>query len=204
MLRLPLIALLVSASLSGCSAISAFTEATEVLDVYELRAPEDIGPLGRSLPYDVTVELPTTTGALDTDRMMIKPGALSAQYLPSARWGETVPVMVQSLILRSLQQTEALRYVGREPLGLSGDVAVVTDVIDFQAETAPDAETAEVKLRLSVQLVREQDIRILASRTFTATAPSASLDNADVVAAFDAASDSMMRDITDWIVGGLR
>ncbi|MBO6867084.1 MAG: hypothetical protein JJ877_08575, partial [Thalassococcus sp.] len=56
MLRLPLIALLVSASLSGCSAISAFTEATEVLDVYELRAPEDIGPLGRSLPYDVTVE----------------------------------------------------------------------------------------------------------------------------------------------------
>ncbi|MBO6866835.1 MAG: membrane integrity-associated transporter subunit PqiC, partial [Thalassococcus sp.] len=134
----------------------------------------------------------------------IKPGALSAQYLPSARWGETVPVMVQSLILRSLQQTEALRYVGREPLGLSGDVAVVTDVIDFQAETAPDADTAEVKLRLSVQLVREQDIRILASRTFTATAPSASLDNADVVAAFDAASDSMMRDITDWIVGGLR
>jgi cholesterol transport system auxiliary component len=94
--------------------------------------------------------------------------------------------------------------VGREPLGLSGDVAVVTDVIDFQAETAPDADTAEVKLRLSVQLVREQDIRILASRTFTATAPSASLDNADVVAAFDAASDSMMRDITDWIVGGLR
>ena len=204
MFRLPLLACVFPLILSGCSAISALTDATEVLDVYELRAPEDIGRLGRNLSYDVTVELPTTTGALDTDRLMVKPGALSAQYLPGARWGETVPVMVQSLMLRSLQQTEALRYVGREPLGLSGDVAIVSDIIDFQAESAPDSDVATINIRLSVQLVREEDIRILDSRIFTGSAETASLTNEAIVAGFDAASDQVMRDITDWIVGGLR
>ncbi len=197
-------ALLSLALLPGCGALSAFTEATTVLDVYELRAPENV-PQGSPRPLDVIVELPTTTGALETDRILIKPSELQAQYLPDARWGEEVPVMVQTLMLRTLQRTEAFRYTGREPLGVSGDVAVISDVIDFQARTDPaGGEGATVSLRLRVQLVREDDVRILASRTFAAEAPAATTETVDLVAAFDSASDALFAEFAAWSLARLR
>ncbi|MFD1344126.1 ABC-type transport auxiliary lipoprotein family protein [Litorisediminicola beolgyonensis] len=199
MTRFLLIALL---ALPGCSALSAFSDATTPLGVYELRAPEDIPAAPRQRPYNVTVEMPTTTGALDTDRILIKPSPLAAEYLPEVRWGEDVPTMVQSLLLRSLQRTNALAYVGREPLGLSGDIAIVTDVIDFQAETA--GEGALVRLALSIQLVRESDVTILASRTFTAEAASPTTETEALVAAFDTASDTLLRAFAAWVTDGLR
>lgn len=195
-------ALLSFALLSGCSALTALGEATTVLDVYELRAPETV-PRGVPRALDVIVEPPTTTGALETDRIMIKPSALAAQYLPDARWSEEVTVMVQTLMLRSLQQTEAFRYVGREPLGLSGDIAVVTDVIDFQAATDGTGEGAEVRLRLRVQLVREAGVQILASRTFEARAEAADTETETLIAAFDAASDSLFTAFAEWALSRL-
>ncbi|MCE0505342.1 ABC-type transport auxiliary lipoprotein family protein [Roseivivax sp. GX 12232] len=188
--------------LSACSALSALSDATQELAVFELRAPSGLPEAAQARRLDVIVEEPSTTGALLTDRIMIRPSELEAQYLPGARWGEEVPVMVQSLMVRSLQATGGFAYVGREPLGLSGDVAVVSDVIDFQARDLGDA--AEVTLRVSVQLVRERDVAILASRTFTAGAVSASLSNGDIVAAFDAASDQLMGDFAGWVLDGLR
>ena len=74
----------------------------------------------RAAPRDVIIELPTTSGALATDRIMIRPNRLQAQYLPESRWSEPAPVMVQTLMLRAVEATGAVRYVGREPLGVSG------------------------------------------------------------------------------------
>ncbi|SFD56515.1 ABC-type transport auxiliary lipoprotein family protein [Roseivivax sediminis] len=185
------------ALLSGCSAISAIGEATAVLDVYELRAPDTV-PQGAPRPLDVIVEEPVTTGALDTDRIMVKPSDLQAQYLPDARWGEEVPVMVQTLMLRTLQRTEAFRYTGREPLGLAGDVAIVTDIVDFQAVADEAGDGAEVVLRLRVQLVREEGVSILASRTFEATASAVDTETATLVSAFDAASDALFAEFASW------
>ncbi|WP_043771984.1 ABC-type transport auxiliary lipoprotein family protein [Roseivivax isoporae] len=197
---LPILALLLG---PGCSALSALGEATAVLDVYELRAPEAV-PTGPRRSLEVTVVLPTTTGALDTDRIMVKPDPLAAQYLPDARWGEEVPVLVQSLMLRTLQETEAFAYVGRDPLGISGDVAVVADVIDFQAEADADGPGATVRLQLSVQAVRESDVAILSSRTFEATARAADTETRTIVAAFDAASAQLLVAFAEWAVGALR
>ncbi|ETX16119.1 ABC transporter [Roseivivax halodurans JCM 10272] len=200
-MRLPAV-LLALALLPGCSALSALSDATSVLDVYELSAPEAV-PQGAQRPIDVIVELPTTTGALQTDRIMIKPSELQAQYLPDARWGEEVPVMVQSLMLRTLQETEAFRYAAREPLGLSGDIAIVSDIIDFQAVADPAGAGATVDLRLRVQLVQEEGVRILASRTLEGRARATSTETAAVVEAFDAASDALLTEFATWILARL-
>ena len=200
-MRLPAV-LLAIALLPGCSALSALSDATSVLDVYELRAPETV-PQGAQRPLDVIVELPTTTGALETDRIMIKPSELQAQYLPDARWGEEVPVMVQSLMLRTLQETEAFRYTAREPLGLSGDIAIVSDIIDFQAVADPEGEGATVDLRLRVQLVQEDGVRILASRTLEGRARATSTETPAIIEAFDAASDALLTDFAAWVLAQL-
>ncbi len=190
--------------LTGCSALSALTDATTPLEVYELRAPGDL-PVSRGtpLPVAVTIETPTTSGALQTDRIMIRPDPYQAQYLPEVRWSEELPVMVQTLMLRSLESTQALTYVGRTPLGADSAYAVVTEVTDFQAESAGEGQPVTVRLRMRTSIVRESDVQIVAARTFGATAQSPETDVANLVRAFDSASNVMMRDFALWVTATL-
>jgi cholesterol transport system auxiliary component len=151
-----------------------------------------------SLRRDLVIETPGTGGALDTDRILIRPGPFRAAYLPGARWIDTAPVMLQGLMLRSFDDTGALRYVGRRPIGGTADYLLLSELTDLQAELAPDGETVTTRLRLTARLVREADATILGSRTIETTAPAASTEPADVVAGLDAATRSGLRDLTAW------
>lgn len=195
----------VPALLPGCSALSALGDVSTPLEVYELRAPADIPRVsGRPAPRDVVIELPTTSGALSTDRIMIRPNALQAQYLPDVRWADPVPVMVQTLMLRAIEATNAVRYVGRTPLAANGDFALVTEVVDFQAELADTEDTATVEMTLIIRVVRERDASIVASRTFQTEALASSTETPVVVEAFDTAADTVFAEIATWIAGVVR
>jgi len=204
MFRAALFAAAASALLSGCGALTALGEATTPLDAYEMTAPND-GPVARGNPVarDMIVEIPTASGALDTDRIMIRPHPLQAQYLPQSSWSEPAPVMLQTLILRSLENANAFRYVGRRPLGGAGDYALVSDMTEFQAELRADGDSALIRLRVTARLVRESDATILSSRTFTANAVSLSLDTLPIVEAFDSAGKTLLADLTGWVMATL-
>ena len=193
----PLAPLLLCLGLIGCSILPS----SEALDIYELRAPSDLPSTDRPIARVVTVELPETTGTLDTDRILIRPDNLQAQYLPDVRWGEDTPVMVQTLMLRSLQATGGLTYVGRRPLGSGGDFAIVSDIIDFQAEAV--GETVSIHLSVEVRIVRERDAQIVAGRTFRAEVPTDSTATEDLIAGFDAAADQVFTDFTLWTMARL-
>lgn len=196
-------ALLALTALTACSTISALGEVSTPLSVYDLRAPENAPVIrGSQLARDVIVEIPTTSGVLDTDRILIRPDAIEAQYLPDVRWGDDVPIMMQTLMLRSLENTNGLRYVGRRPLAGSGDYAIVTELVDFQAELTGE-ETAIVTIRMTSRLVREQDASIAASRTFSATVDAASIETPALIDAFDRASDEVLIEFADWTMTSL-
>jgi cholesterol transport system auxiliary component len=187
--------------LGGCSALGALSDVTTPLNVFDLRAPSGAPVIqGRQLAQDVVVETPTTSGVLNTDRIMIRPDALQAQYLPNVRWGDEVPVMMQTLMLRSLENTNGLRYVGRRPLAGSGDYAIVTELVDFQAELTADGLGAIVSIRMTSRLVRERDASIVASRTFNSQQAARSTDTAEIITAFDRASDALLIDFADWTI----
>jgi len=201
--RLMLFAML-AALLSGCGAISALGEATTPLDAYELRAPTD-GPVaqGRPLQRDLIIEIPTASGALDTDRIMIRPNPLQAQYLPRARWSDTTPVMLQTLMLRSIENTNALRYVGRRPLAGAGDFALISELTDFQAELDEETDTAMIRLRLVARIVRESDAAIVATRTFSSSALATDLETLGLVGSFNTAAEPLMREVSAWALASL-
>ncbi len=186
--------------LPGCAALSAFGEATAVLDAYDLRAP-DLPQAGRTLGRALSIEPPTTSGALDTDRIMIRPSPVQALYLPGARWSEDTPALLQTLMLRGFDDTGALTYVGRRPIGATGDVALLTEITDFQAELDADGSSALIRLRVVARMIRESDAQVLARRTFTALAPSASTDTLEIVQAFNMASDQLLTDLVRWGLG---
>lgn len=192
-------------ALAGCSTLGALSDASTPLDVYDLRAPAG-APVARGgqLARDVTVELPTAGGVLMTDRIMIRPDALQAQYLPGVRWGDEVPVLMQTLMVRALENTGGLRYVGRRPLAGSGDYAIVTELVDFQAEVSNTGnEDANVNIRMISRIVRERDASVVASRTFAVSVAAASTETPDLIEAFDRASDQLLIAFADWTMSTL-
>jgi cholesterol transport system auxiliary component len=190
--------------LAGCSALGALSDASTPLDVYDLRAPEG-APVARGGPLasEVIVELPTTSGVLDTDRIMIRPDALQAQYLPDVRWGDEVPVLLQTLMLRALENTGGLQYVGRRPLAGNGDYAIVTELVDFQAEVTGDGDSAIVLIRMTSRIVRESNASIVASRTFISRAAAGSTETSTLIEAFNQASDQLLIQFADWALTSL-
>jgi cholesterol transport system auxiliary component len=201
----PLVAaILLVVALPGCSALGALSDASKPLDIYDLRAPEG-APVARGTPLarEVIVELPTTSGVLDTDRIMIRPDALQARYLPDVRWGDEVPVLMQRLMLRALENTGGLQYVGRRPLAGSGDYAIVTELMDFHAELAANGDNPVVLIQMASRIVRESDASVIASRRFSTRANAASTDTTALIEAFDAASDQVLIEFADWTLSAL-
>lgn len=184
--------------LGGCSAISSLNDASTPLEAYDLRAPADLPAVQGSLRRDLVIEVPTSSGALDTDRIMIRPGPFQAQYLPGVRWIDPTPVMMQGLMLRAFEDTNALRYVGRRPLGGSGDFALVSELTDFHAELAPDGVGLTTRVRMTVRLVRESDATVLGSRTVQASAQAASSETLDVVGSLQLATSAALQDLLRW------
>lgn len=187
-------------ALGGCGAVSALNNAAVALDAYELRAPSDMPQAARSLNRALSIEPPTTSGALDTDRILIKPNAVQSLYLPDGRWASELPAMWQTMALRAFEDTGALSYVGRKPLGVLGDYALISEITDFQAELVGD-ESATIRLRLTARMVRESDARVVARRVFSASIPVDGTETLNLVNGFNAASDTVLTDMVRWGLG---
>lgn len=198
---LPMIALALTPALSGCAAISNLSGG-ERLDVFELRPlQESRKSCGRGRVAQLIIEEPKSRGTLNTERIMIRPSAIQTQYLPDAQWGDTVPITLQNLLLRGFASYDVFTHVGRAPLGSAGDFALISEINDFNAEVTGDG--ALVRLSVDAQLIREMDASVAARGNFAVTHPAASTRNADLIPAFDAASQQLLAEMTDWGLRGV-
>lgn len=189
-------------SLPGCAALSALQGEPD-RDLYELRTPtQSPTGCGRARIDQLVVELPKTRGTLDRDRIMIRPSVLQTQYLPDAQWGDTVPTMLQRLLVQSFGATDSFDHVGRAPLGVSGDYALISEIEDFNAELTPEGPDSPggvlVRLSVEAQMVREMDASVVSRGRFATTVPAASTRTADLIPAFDTATRQLVAQITNW------
>ena len=187
-------------SLALLSACGSLTKATEQLDVYTLSPLQGSGSSPSSIRH-LVVELPTSSGELATDRIRIKPNPLQAEYLPKVRWADATPVLLQSLLVASLQNNGAFRLVGRDGAGLTPDYVLLVEVNDFQAEAPAAGQTPTPDhVGLTMTMVREGDGSLIATRRFDQTALATSGDTLAVVAAFDDATRKVLSDAATWIL----
>jgi cholesterol transport system auxiliary component len=197
MSRIPLLFAL-ALSVLGMSACGVVGNATKAMDNYTLQPLPVVQGKGGS--RHLVVNLPTASGALTTDRILIKPSALQAAYLPKGRWTDPVPQLVQTLLVDSLQNAGGFRLVGRDPAGLTPDFVALVEVNAFQAE-APAAGTTQtpVTVSLTISLLSATDNRLIATRRFDASQMAATTDTLTVVSAFDAATHQVLSDAVNWV-----
>lgn len=184
--------------LSGCGALTAVSSASEERDAYTLSpAVTPSAPVaGRG---HLVVELPTSAGALANDRILIKPVAFQAQYLPDAQWSEPAPALVQTLLVTSFQNLGGFGLVERTGAGLMPDYTLMTELQEFHAEPAgPAAAPLNIHVSAMMTLIRESDRRIIGSRRFATTALVQTDQSADIVRGFDRALQTLLREAVVW------
>ncbi len=184
--------------LSGCSALSSLSKAGDELDAYTLSpADRSEAPTGGS--RHLIVELPSSSGALSTDRILIKPVPYQAQYLPDGRWTEPAPALVQTLLVTSFQNLGGFRLVGRTANGLNPDYTLMTELQDFHSEPfGPRQEGFVIRISMMMTMIRESDRRIVASRRFTAAETVGSDDTSALVGGFDRAMQTVLQAVVVW------
>jgi cholesterol transport system auxiliary component len=152
-----------------------------------------------TVPGRLSVEVPTATAGLNSARIALRPTPTTLEYYAGARWVDVVPVMIQNLLLESLDNTGRIDVLGREVVGVRADLALLTHVREFQAEyDTPGAPL--VRVRLQARLIRlPRRVSVAAtSEEFTVRAGNTSLPA--IVDAFDEAFGKALKRIVEWAV----
>ncbi len=155
---------------------------------------------GRSGSVQVLVPAPRALQALDTASIAVVDAGPVYTYFPKAAWTDTLPKVVQAKIVQSLENTRGLRGVGLPGEGLLIDYQLQTDLRSFQLQIdGQDRAVVEVMARL----VNDRNGRTKASRIFRAEAPARSTNVRDAVDAMNAAADSVLREISAWVLSNV-
>lgn len=185
-------------ALGGCSALAALNSAAQPLDTYDL-APVTGAKTGRRTSRTLLVARPEASAAIASDRIMVKPDAVSITYLPDARWTEELPLVMQSLLVRSISGTGRLGYVGRSDGGPVPDTALLVRMDAFHVEVSAGG-AMQVVVDIALTLINDRDQRVIATRTFAQSAPTSSDSPAAIVAAFQSVLDVTLPVMADWAI----
>lgn len=189
--------------LSNCTGLSTLTSAAAPTDLYLLTPKSTFDPTLPRLRQQIVVTEPNATAAVSNDRITVQPTALEVRFLPGARWVDRAPLIVQSLLVESYENSGKVEAVGRSAIGLRADYLIVTDIREFQAiVTQPDTPNAplEAHVNLNMKIVDAELDQIIASRSFERYQVSESDDAFDIVAAFDVALGRVMKESVEWSV----
>ena len=193
----------VIASLSSCASISTLNSASKSTDLYLLTPKSTFASGLPRIRQQIVVDEPTATAAVNNDRIAVQPTPLQVQYLPGARWVDRAPVLVQTLLIESYENTGKVGAVGSSSVGLRADYIIVTDVREFQARVpngAPPDSPLQVHVRLNIKVVDAEFDQIIGSRSFEEFEPTASDKPEDITEAFDEALGDASRDSVEWSI----
>jgi phospholipid/cholesterol/gamma-HCH transport system substrate-binding protein len=147
----------------------------------------------RAPGVQLIVPEPSALMSLDSERIAIvsADGALSA--LPDGQWTDAVTRIVQSSLIRGLEDSRAFGGVSRPIEDLSSDFRLSIDVRKFQVGTGKLAE-----IELGGKIIDSKG-RIIATQLFHASAPVQGDDAAATVAGFDQAMGKAGPEFIAWV-----
>jgi cholesterol transport system auxiliary component len=194
-------ALAVMALLAGCGGLSTLNSASRPTDLYLLTPKSTFASSLPRVKHQIVVSEPTATAAVATDRITVQPTPLQVEYLPRARWVDRAPVIIQTLLIESFENSGKVDAVGRSSVDLRADYVIVTDVREFQARVPTNADPTsplEVHVRLNLKIVDAGFDRIIASKSFEKVVATTDDAAPDIIAAFDKALGNVMRNAIEW------
>lgn len=180
--------------LSGCQLISAVSEPTDLYTVTPKSTFEADIP---AVLWQLAVETPSAAANLNTGRIALAMTPTSSDYFAKAAWTDRAPLMVQTRMIDSFENSRKIIAVARDSLGLRANYVLQTDLRHFEAHYHY-GDTPVVQVRVVAKLVRMPDRQIIGVGTFERCVRARADKVPKVVEAFDQALGSVMKRLVSW------
>ena len=116
---------------SGCAGLSTLSSAAEPTDLYVLTPKSTFSASLPRLRQQIVVSEPTATAVISGDRIAVQPSPLKVEFLPGARWVDSAPAIIQTLLIESYENSGKVDAVGRS----SASAANLRTTIPYRAQT---------------------------------------------------------------------
>jgi cholesterol transport system auxiliary component len=146
--------------------------------------------------WSLAVAEPTSEPALDTTRIPVVSDGIAVDYVALAGWVDRGPAMVQALLVQSFQGSGRIETVGTDRDRLRAQYLLRSDLRAFQLNR--NGSDAVVRVRLDPTLLRLPRREVVARESFAANVPPEGQGVDPVIAAFDAALGSVLKQTVMW------
>jgi len=182
-------------ALAGCASLFV---ATPPGHLYRLTADSNYPA---NLPHataQLLIDVPQAPAGIDTTRIALSSSPLSLDYYADSEWTDRVPALVQTALLASFENSKAITAIGRESTGLRPDFVLESEIRHFEAIDDEKGAPPMAWVAVIARLVAMPQRKIIAQTAFEQRVAAAANNVPAVVAAFNAATDAVIRDIVLW------
>jgi cholesterol transport system auxiliary component len=146
------------------------------------------------------IDLPLSPAGLDTARIALTRSAVSIDYFADAAWTDRVPLLVQTALVQSFENSRTITAIDRESVGLRADFILKPEIRHFEAVYDSPNGPPEVWVEINVRLVNPSDREVVAQTSVEERRGASANDVPSIVMAFDDALGAVMKDIVVWTV----
>lgn len=151
-------------------------------------------------PVQLLVDVPLAPAGLDSSRIALSRSAVSIDYFADSEWTDRAPLLVQTALLESFENSRAIDAIDRESVGLRAQFILKTEMRHFEAVYDSPNGPPEVWVALNVRLVNPADRDIVARTSFEGRQRASANDVPSIILAFNEALGSVIGEIVLWTV----
>lgn len=194
-LRALVLSALIAAGAAGCSLIPVPEDPPVLFTLSPKNTFDETLPV---ISKQLVIEVPVAAEGLNSHRIALSREALSLDYYAKARWTERAPLLVQTLLVESFENTGRIVSVAREGTDLRADFALKTELREFQAEYPDPDGPPEINVRIIAKLIKLPERAIISAESFGTTFESTGTAMPEIVVAFDEALGKVLKRIVTW------
>ena len=184
-------------ALAGCSGLFGGSAPAHLYRV----TPKSTYPA--NLPHravQILVDAPLAPAGLDTSRIALSRSAVSIDYFADSEWTDRAPLLVQTALVESFENSNTVNAIDRESVGLRADFILKTEIRHFEAVYDSPNGPPDVWTAINLRLVNPSNRDIVAQSSFERRQRASANDVPSIIATFDEALGEVMKDIVVWTV----
>lgn len=147
--------------------------------------------------WQLVLEPPVAAAGLNTTRIALQRSPTQIEFYARSGWADRAPLMVQTLMIESFENSRKIVSVGRESVGLRADFILKSELRELQA-VYYNGGLPEAWVGLNAKLVQMPRRAIVASQSFEARVTAEADSLSAIVSAFDEASGKVLRRLVAW------
>ncbi len=165
---------------------------------YDLRAPQNLGPVGKTINGQLAIPEPTAVAMLETQRFLFSP-AKDYPGFADVLWADSIPKLLQARIIEGFENYDIAHAPLRGTDIGQTDFQLLIDVRRFRIAT--DGQPA-AEIGLSARIL-DKNGKVVASRLFEDSQKFDKVEPAAAATAFNDAFGRIAKDMIGWTVQAL-